>query len=131
MRLAPTSHTKSLVQSFLIGALAFGLGWFLDRLLQTYGVDRFNALVDNLAGSVIVGLLVLYYEERRRRGLMERLQTIALMNHHVRNALQAITYSPYSPDRDQQLQIVSESIQRIDWALKEILPGKPGDETRQ
>ena len=71
---------------------------------------------------MLVGLLVLYYEERRRRSLIEKLRTIELMNHHVRNALQVITYAPYTADQEKQVQIVRQSVERIEWALKEVLP---------
>ena len=53
--------------------------------------------------------------------LLQRLQTIALMNHHVRNALQVLAYSQYERDRTRQAQIIRDAILRIDWALKEIL----------
>ena len=48
---------------------------------------------------------------------------IAEMNHHVRNALQAIALSPYA-EKSQQIQLIDESAQRIQWALREILPGE-------
>jgi len=45
------------------------------------------------------------------------------MNHHVRNALQSISLSPYA-DQAQQIQLLDESSRRIQWALREILPGE-------
>jgi hypothetical protein len=45
------------------------------------------------------------------------------MNHHVRNALQAISYSPYA-EHEKQMKLIAESVSRIEWALREILPGE-------
>lgn len=45
------------------------------------------------------------------------------MNHHVRNALQLISYAQSSEDRAEHVQKVRSAIERIDWALREVLPG--------
>jgi len=50
------------------------------------------------------------------------------MNHHVRNALQTISYVPYTEQAKQML-LVQQSVNRIQWALNEILPGE-GMETQ-
>jgi len=46
------------------------------------------------------------------------------MNHHVRNALQPIMYSPYLKEQAEQVRIIQEGTRRIDWALREVLPGE-------
>ena len=107
---------------FLAGFLIYSLGWFLDRFLQHAGLNSRTITIDDLLIAVLVGLLVLFYEERRRRALIEKLRTIELMNHHVRNALQVIATAHYARDLENQIRIVSESVQRIEWALKEVLP---------
>ena len=79
---------------------------------------------DTLA-AVIAGVLVyrlLQYERDRREQLRQRLEIIAEMNHHVRNALQVISLSGYSADSEQQLEHIREGVNRIQWALKEVLP---------
>jgi hypothetical protein len=79
--------------------------------------------VDNIAAALLLGLVVYLYERRRERELVRKLQVIELMNHHVRNALQPIMYVPYSQDQQQQLNTIQDAVRRIDWALREILPG--------
>ena len=69
--------------------------------------------------GVVVGVLLYLYERLRDRYLAERLRTIALMNHHVRNALQAIKYARYSKD---DVRVIEQAVARIEWALREILP---------
>ena len=99
--------------------------------LLLIGADRVSALgigpagrfVDNLCGGLIGGLLVYWYERRRSQQLRQKLQIIAEMNHHVRNALQVIKYSQYIQSGDQMQQVLA-AVDRIDWALREVLPGE-------
>jgi hypothetical protein len=116
------SRSRSLLPSFLAGFVIYSLGWLLDRVLQRSGLNSRTVAIDDLLVAVLVGLLVLFYEERRRRALIQKLQTIELMNHHVRNALQVIACAQHTPDQQRQVEIVNESVQRIEWALKEVLP---------
>jgi hypothetical protein len=53
---------------------------------------------------------------------------ISAMNHHVRNALQTIAYVPYTEQAKQML-LIQQAVNRIQWALNEILPGE-GSETQ-
>jgi len=87
------------------------------------GIRGWTLVADNLAAAILLGLVVFVYERHRERELMRRLQVIELMNHHVRNALQPVMYLPYSGDQQQQLNMIREAVHRIDWALREILPG--------
>ena len=116
------SRAKTLIATFLAGFFAFFLGAALDYTLRRHGTTRFSVIFDDLLVAVLFGLLVLFYEERRRRAIIEKLRTIELMNHHVRNALQIITYAQYTPDQEKQVQVVRESVARIEWALEEVLP---------
>ena len=50
------------------------------------------------------------------------MQVIAEMNHHIRNALTPISLSTYVTDSQQRIRVISEGVDRIDWALREILP---------
>lgn len=109
--------------SFLLGFALFVLGAGLQGVLQQRGVTRSNAYVDDLVLGVLAGLLVFAYEHRRSRELRQKLAIISAMNHHVRNALQTISYVPYTEQAKQML-LVQQSVNRIQWALNEILPGE-------
>jgi hypothetical protein len=50
------------------------------------------------------------------------LEKIAEMNHHVRNALQVMTFYGYLTDDPKVAQLIQESIRRIEWTLEEVLP---------
>jgi hypothetical protein len=55
---------------------------------------------------------------------MEKVRIIADMNHHVRNALQAIISCKILPEQERQVKLIAESVTRIEWALRKVLPGK-------
>lgn len=109
--------------SFFLGFGLFVLGALLQVALDRVGVRGMRAYADNLIVGVMAGLLVFAYEQRQHRAMMEKIRVIAAMNHHVRNALQAISFSPYA-EQSKQIQLVQQSTERIQWALREILPGE-------
>ena len=84
--------------------------------------------LDCLCGGLIVGLLVYRYELNRSKYLSARLKSVKLVNHHVRNALHVITVSIYTHGHVEELNEIQSSINRIDWALREILPGRVLDD---
>lgn len=53
---------------------------------------------------------------------MARMQVIAEMNHHIRNALTPVSLSVDAIDNQQLNRVISEAVNRIEWALREILP---------
>ena len=91
-------------------------------MLNQRGVTRASVYVDDLVLGTVAGLVVFAYEHRRSRDLRQKLAVISAMNHHVRNALQAISYVPYT-EQAKQIQVIQQSVNRIQWALQEILPG--------
>jgi len=104
---------------FLVGA---GLDWFVlhENESRTVAISLSDSLAAVIAGALVYRSL--RYERERREQLRQRLETIAEMNHHVRNALQVISFSNYSADSEQQLERIREGVNRIQWALKEVLP---------
>ncbi len=108
--------------SVLLGVIISVTGSTLEAILDNHAIIAFESLDDIVIG-IFAALVVFYYEQRRYRAMMDKVRIIAAMNHHVRNALQAISYSPYT-EQEKQLKLVSESVNRIEWALREILPGE-------
>lgn len=104
---------------FLVGA---GLDWFVlhESKSRTVAISVSDTLAAVIAGVLVYRLL--QYERDRREQLRQRLEVIAEMNHHVRNALQVISFYGYSTDSEQQLERIREGVNRIQWALKEVLP---------
>lgn len=108
---------------FLVCAVGYGF----DHLLAKDGVTRTDILiVSNALTGVVAGLLfyTLSNNELQRRHLIsERLRTIAEMNHHIRNALQVITYASAAQNQTDSVDMIRSSVERIEWALREVLPG--------
>jgi hypothetical protein len=107
--------------------LVCAVGYGFDHLLARDGVTRTDILlVSNALTGIVAGLLFysLSNNERQRRHLIsERLRTIAEMNHHIRNALQVITYASAAQNQADSVDLIRSSVERIEWALREVLPG--------
>jgi hypothetical protein len=108
-----------------LGLAVAMVGALLEYLLQ--GSSPFSiAVLDDVVVGVITGLVVFAYEQRQHRAVLKKISVIAAMNHHVRNALQSSTYAPYA-EQTRQIPLIQDSVQRIQWALSEILPGEMED----
>jgi len=110
--------------SFGLGFGIFLLGVTLRTLLDNLAVSGMTALVDDLLIGILAGVLVFAYERHQHKLILERMRIISQMNHHVRNALQPIIYSPYLQEQAEQVRTIQEGTRRIEWALREVLPGE-------
>ena len=117
------SVRPSLRQSFFLAGLAFVLflvfGYFSDLVLIRH---RAWLVADDLILAVAAASLVFLYERERVRTLSERLRVIRDMNSFVRNELQ-ILYSCLGDVEKTRVSTIERSVERIDWALRELLPG--------
>jgi hypothetical protein len=130
--MSDAGHAKRLLnpalRSALYGALVLAFLVLTDQLSIHYGLAGSQRILDDSCGGIIAGLLIYRIEYNRAKYLNEKLKTIELMNHHVRNALQVIVDSVYLHGHSEQLAEIQNSVKRIDWALREILPGHTLDE---
>ena len=117
----------------LIGFTAFCLGVLQDAFLSQEGFSRWSLIVisDVITGT-IAGLLFYQFAKNvksRHEMMRERMKTIAELNHHIRNALQVIKFWGSQHQNcsldPMQLQHMKESVDRIEWALREVLPQYP------
>lgn len=120
----PVTLRHRAVYSFGLGCGIFLLGVTLRTLLDNWGVRGVAAAVDDLLIGVLSGVLVFAYERHQHKVILEKMRVISEMNHHVRNALQPIIYSPYLKEQAEQVKIIQEGTRRIEWALREVLPGE-------
>ena len=119
----PVSLKRRAVYSFGLGCGIFLLGVSLRALLDNLGVSGVPAAVDDLLIGALAGVLVFAYERHQHKVILEKMRVISEMNHHVRNALQPIMYSPYLQEQAEQVRTIQEGTRRIEWALREVLPG--------
>lgn len=109
---------------FLLVTIA---GSSFDRMLNHDGVRSIViiATTNALTGLVVAGLFLQLIRtiQNRRRLIQARLEVIADMNHHIRNALQVLSYGMATNANFKETEMMRESIRRIEWALREVLPG--------
>jgi hypothetical protein len=120
----PTTLKGRAIYSFGLGFGIFLLGVALSTLLDSRGVSGMTAAADDLLIGLFAGALVFAYERHQHKLVLEKMRVIAEMNHHVRNALQPIMYSPYLKEQAEQIRTIQEGTRRIEWALREVLPGE-------
>ena len=122
----PLSTWRIFFVALSAAAIMFVVGAGLDRVILHEYESGFTAIeLSNSLGGIIAGGLVfrlLQYERERRKRLRQKIAVIADMNHHVRNALQVISFQTYSTADKEQFEAIRDSMERIQWALKEILP---------
>lgn len=121
------SRARLLLQCIGVLLLVGAAGFVFDYLLVQEGVKRVDILIESNALTGIVAAVFFYYltnyERERRKMVRQRLVTIAEMNHHIRNALQVITYAASSQTQEDSVKLVGSSVERIEWSLREVLPG--------
>ena len=60
---------------------------------------------------------------------LRRLETIAEMNHHIRNSLEAIQMAVHVPRNSNAAAEIDREVARIEWALREVLPRDAEDDS--
>src|SRR5579864_6303787 len=124
----PPTMARRALYSFALGLVIFLLGVGLSALLDRWNIRGMAAGMDDLLIGLLAGLLVFAYERHQHKAVLDRMRIIADMNHHVRNALQPILYSPFLKEQTEQVTIIQEGTRRIEWALREVLPGNTAGE---
>jgi hypothetical protein len=125
---------RSGLLSLAVVIVVSALGIVLDRLLLKEGLPRLDMLIfsNGITGLFAGGLFYQIVREAKagRELVRERMKTIAELNHHIRNALQVIKFlgaQQRSGLDAMQLQLINDSVDRIEWALREVLPRYPQD----
>lgn len=105
-------------------AFAVGLDWLVLRR-QRWGPLQLASLT-NVVYGVAVFLLLYFLLSRSKRHqdeMLERLRVIDEMNHHIRSALQVISFNARATAGNEwELAEMRRSLERIQWVLREVLP---------
>jgi hypothetical protein len=97
----------------------------VDAPLLARGMPATDLVWDDVVSGLVLGTMifvVLHYFDRAKAQHRQQLRIIADMNHHVRNALQVIQCRVVVAD-GAAIRDIDEAVKRIDWALREVLPG--------
>jgi hypothetical protein len=126
---------RSGLLALAIGILAFAINLVQDIFLASEGFSRWTVVIisDLITGGIAGALFYQFakYEKYKRELIRARMHTIAELNHHIRNALQVIKFWGLQHQNcsldEIQIQFMKDSVERIEWALREILPsyGRP------
>jgi len=117
-------------RKLLLAAAGFAVVAFLVTevmhylLVPDFGPYRERIMAEG-GSALILGMLaakLLHSAYRARQHALARLHVIAEVNHHVRNALEVILLSAYVTRDEEAIRRIMEGVNRIDWALREILP---------
>lgn len=97
-------------------------GMVLRPMIRAFGVDLEATLIDEVLLGLVMGIVICFIQEAFRRRYERKLQaSVDELNHHVRNSLQEIlnkqVLCPHCNPSD-----ISDAMQRVDWALREVLP---------
>ena len=119
-----SSRIRMYVLAASAGAAVGLVDYLLGLWMSARGLRADVTLVDEFLLAIFTGALVLVIEfahQRDQKRINDRLRIIESMNHHVRNALQTIIDTAYVHGH---LDEIRSSVDRIGWALREILPGQ-------
>ena len=89
----------------------------LGRLKERWLAEAVSAIVVSALVSKVMSVM-----HRQYQVMLARAQVISEINHHVRNALMVIAATADLSQNPDCSRLISESVYRIDWALREILP---------
>ena len=120
---ATISQTRQALVGIVVGAFIFLSGGVLDWFVTRQYLPRISLMLAGAALSLAVGLLVfqiLTDIQERYQLMLDRLQRIAELNHHTRNALQVIAYHNVPERSERAIQQVNAEIVRIESVLREV-----------
>ena len=126
---APRSFGKSAGGAVLLAIVFTSLIFLVSSaadllMLKEHETPRITIELSDAVSSLAIGLLsyrLIRLHQQRREQLRQKVEIIADMNHHVRNALQVISLTSHGKDK-QEISAIRESVNRIQWALRELLP---------
>jgi hypothetical protein len=118
-------NQPQLLSGLMAAVIFFIIDDFLDHFMlritsANVALEISDAITAILIGALVAHMAVLY--RQREAYAQARVQRIAEMNHHVRNALQVITYWSLEEKEKRQVELVQDAVNRIQWALREVLP---------
>ena len=104
----------------LAGIVAFAADFLIEHIAPSHA-SEYVALVIGIAFSIITFIEVQAVQQRRKK-VFDDIRTVAALNHNVRNALQSIQYAAHLAQPSEHLDIIKESVRRIDETLKSLFP---------
>lgn len=120
--------SNNYLHSALAGVGMFGAVYLVEHVLSGMGLQGSGTILDDMLLGLFaaIGLFFLLRHLDVSRELRRRQQyavIISELNHHIRNALQVIlSRADLAIHSLPELEDIIAAVNRIDWALREILP---------
>jgi hypothetical protein len=112
---------SSVIRAVMFGLVLGFLGAVWAIALHSHGLSYSDEVwLENIFTGTVAGGLVFFYMEERRLRTSNRMEELAFLNHHIRNALTAINLSRYADDDSMRLQIVADASLRIENTLRKM-----------
>jgi hypothetical protein len=122
----PVERLKVYLFGVTVLFASFGMGETVYRLL----FSEFDGATDRIPVEVLFGIVFAWFATkfvggvyRNRKERKARLDFIWARNHQIRGALEGITPLAHPLKNQQSIRVIREEVDKIEWALKEILPG--------
>jgi len=125
LRFRPMERLKVYLFGVTVLFASFGAGEAVYKLL----FSEFDGATDRIPIEVLFGLVFAWlaikfvgdvYRNRKQRSA--RLSFICDRNRQIRDALEGITPLAHPMKNQQSIRVIREEVDRIEWALQEILP---------
>ncbi len=115
---------RVIVVSVVVGLVSFLVTEVMHRFLVADLGRRWERLLaEGVSAVVVAGLTAGFMDaaNQRQEAALLRMQVISEMNHHIRNALGAISLTTDSIQNHECVRVISDSVDRIEWTLREVL----------
>jgi len=116
--------SRVIVVSAAVGLVSLLATELMHRfLVADLGRHWERLLAEGVSGIVVAGLTAAFMDaaNQRQEAALLRMQVISEMNHHIRNALGAISLTTDSIQNRDCVRVISDSVDRIEWTLREVL----------
>jgi len=115
---------RVIVVSVMVGLVSFLVTELMHRfLVSDLGRHWERLLAEGVSAVVVAGLTAGFANaaNQRQEAALLRMQVISEMNHHIRNALAAISLTADSIQNHECVRVISDSVDRIEWTLRAVL----------
>jgi len=120
------TRTNVVLRSLSVGGLVFGFCILAQWLIygKLFGDDDIRYVTPAIAGVVTGAATFRMFMMERTQALAftQRFQAIAEAHHHIRNALQSLSYQRYLTDDQAAANRLMDAVNRIQWVLNEVFP---------
>lgn len=109
-------------RALLIGILASILAFALDEVAHVFGYPWYlERIVQNALEGIVIGVVVYRLSRLREKRVERRMKEIGFLNHHIRNAMQAIKVAAAGiTDAQERMAVIDMSVSRVVETLSRI-----------